>query len=183
MKKIDLIELMDENNTKPKDKGETWVDVLENIKRESNNFDLETMCNICIKQQYELGIKDKDGNLITPIECTGLQTFKNKIETEHSSEVYDEIKEMLSAEELSLAEQTVNSMTWMEHTIKDEKLFSPRPYQILINSCSAKKKVLRMGRRCLEENEKVIGVKKSYRAKHLWHLFKNYKKMPEIVLS
>lgn len=181
MKKIDLIELMDENNTKPKDQGETWVDVLENIKRESNNFDLETMCNICIKQQYELGIKDKDGNLITPIECTGLQTFKNKIETEHSSEVYDEIKEMLSAEELSLAEQTVNSMTWMEHTIKDEKLFSPRPYQILINSCSAKKKVLRMGRRCLEENEKVVGVKKSYRAKHLWHLFKNYKKMPEIV--
>ena len=65
MKKIDLIELMDENNTKPKDKGETWIDVLENIKRESNNFDLETMCNICIKQQYELGIKDKDGNLIT----------------------------------------------------------------------------------------------------------------------
>ena len=181
MKKIDLIELMDENNTKPKDQGETWVDVLENIKRESNNFDLETMCNICIKQQYELGIKDKDGNLMTPIECTGLQTFKNKIETEHSSEVYDEIKEMLSAEELSLAEQTVNSMTWMEHTIKDEKLFSPRPYQILINSCSAKKKVLRMGRRCLEENEKVVGVKKSYRAKHLWHLFKNYKKMPEIV--
>ena len=50
MKKIDLIELMDENNTKPKDQGETWVDVLENIKRESNNFDLETMCNICIKQ-------------------------------------------------------------------------------------------------------------------------------------
>ena len=181
MKKIDLIELMDENNTKPKDQGETWVDVLENIKRESNNFDLETMCNICIKQQYELGIKDKDGNLMTPIECTGLQTFKNKIETEHSSEVYDEIKEMLSAEELSLAEQTVNSMTWMEHTIKDEKLFSPRPYQILINSCSAKKKVLRMGRRCLEENEKVVGVKKSYRAKHLWHLFKNYKKMPEII--
>ena len=181
MKKIDLIELMDENNTKPKDQGETWADVLENIKRESNNFDLETMCNICIKQQYELGIKDKDGNLMTPIECTGLQTFKNKIETEHSSEVYDEIKEMLSAEELSLAEQTVNSMTWMEHTIKDEKLFSPRPYQILINSCSAKKKVLRMGRRCLEENEKVVGVKKSYRAKHLWHLFKSYKKMPEIV--
>ena len=58
-------------------------------------------------------------------------------------------------------------MTWMEHTIKDEKLFSPRPYQILINSCSAKKKVLRMGRRCLEENEKVIGVKKSYRARKI----------------
>ena len=181
MNKIDLIELMDENNTKPKDQGETWVDVLNNIKRDSNNFDLETMCNACIKQQYELGVKDKNGNLITPIECTGLQTFKNKVETENGKEVYEQIKEMLSAEELSLAEQTVNSMTWMENTIKDEKLFSPRPYQILINSCSAKKKILRMGRRCLEENEKVMGVKKSYRAKHLWHLFKNYKKMPEII--
>ena len=182
MKKIDLIELMDgTGTTKKPEEAETWKDTLEQIRKDSNNFDLETMCTACIKQQYELGIKDDNGNLITPIQCTGLQTFKNKIVSESGEDVYNSLKEMLSAEELSLAEQTVNSMVWMENTIKDEKLFSPRPYQILINSCSAKKKVLRMGRRCLEENEKVIGVKKSYKAKHLWHLFKNYKKMPEIL--
>jgi len=182
MKKIDLVELMDEGNTTKKvEEGESWKDTLNRIKEESNNFDLETMCQLCIKQQYELGIKDTEGNLITPIQCTGLQTFKNKTISESSEEVYNKVKEMLSAEQLSLAEQTENSMVWMENTIKDEKLFSPRPYQILINSCSAKKKVLRMGRRCLEENEKVVGVKKSYRAKHLWNLFKNYKKMPEIL--
>lgn len=182
MKKIDLIELMDENGSTQKvDRIEDWKETLENIKRESNNFDLETMCNICIQQQYELGIKDSEGNLITPIQCTGLQTFKNTIVRENGEEVYEELKELISAEELSLGEQIVNSMTWMSNNIKDEKLFSPRPYQVLINSCSAKKKVLRMGRRCLEENEKVIGVKKSYRAKHLWNLFKNRKRMPEIV--
>lgn len=182
MKKIDLIELMDENGTSQKvDRIEDWKETLENIKRESNNFDLETMCNICIQQQYELGIKDSEGNLITPIQCTGLQTFKNTIVRENGEEVYEELKELISAEELSLGEQIVNSMTWMSNNIKDEKLFSPRPYQVLINSCSAKKKVLRMGRRCLEENEKVIGVKKSYRAKHLWNLFKNRKRMPEII--
>ena len=182
MKKIDLIELMDENGSSQKvDKAENWRDTLEQIKIDSNNFDLETMCKICIQQQYELGVKDKNGNLTTTIQCTGLQTFKNKTIRETSEEVYNELKELISAEELSLGEQTENSMVWMENNITDKKLFSPRPYQVLINSCSAKKKVLRMGRRCLEENEKVIGVKKSYRAKHLWHLFKNYKKMPEIV--
>lgn len=181
MKKIELMELMDEGSVPKSDETENWKDTVEKIKKESNNYDLETMCKICIKQQYDLGIKDTSGNLITPIQCTGLQTFKNKTVSQSSEEVYDSLKEMLSAEELSLAEQTENSMVWMENTVKDSKLFSPRPYQVLINSCSAKKKVLRMGRRCLEENEKVIGVKKSYKAKHLWHLFKNYKKMPEIL--
>lgn len=181
MKKIELMELMDEGSTPKSEETENWKDTVEKIKKESNNYDLETMCKICIKQQYELGIKDSSGNLITPIQCTGLQTFKNKTVSQSSEEVYESLKDMLSAEELSLAEQTENSMVWMENTVKDSKLFSPRPYQVLINSCSAKKKVLRMGRRCLEENEKVIGVKKSYKAKHLWHLFKNYKKMPEIL--
>ena len=57
MKKIDLIELMDENGSSQKvDKAENWRDTLEQIKIDSNNFDLETMCKICIQQQYELGV-------------------------------------------------------------------------------------------------------------------------------
>ena len=53
MKKIDLIELMDgTGTTKKPEEAETWKDTLEQIRKDSNNFDLETMCTACIKQQY-----------------------------------------------------------------------------------------------------------------------------------
>ena len=179
MKKIDVLDILDEKV--PSQIEDDWKDVVTKIKKDSNNYDLETMCQICIKQQHELGIKDSNGNLITPIKCTGLQLYENETKSKYGEAVYEKMKEMLTVEQLAVAEQTSNPMIWMENAIPDPKIFSPRPYQVLINSCSSKKKVLRMGRRCVEEKEKITGVKKNYSVKHLWHLFKHHKKMPSII--
>ncbi len=179
MKKIDLMEILDEQ---PKiGEEEDWKDVVKRIERDSNNYDLETMCQQCIQKQLSLGIKDSDGKVITPIQCTGLQTYKNNTISQYGEAVYDRLLGMLTDEQKEAAEQTANPMTWMENAIPDKNIFSPRPYQVLINSCSSKKKVLRMGRRCVEEKEKITGVKKDYTVKHLFHLFKHHKKMPAIV--
>lgn len=179
MKKIDVVDILDEKVTSQID--DDWKDVVAKIEKDSNNYNLETMCQICIKQQHELGIKDSNGNLVTPIKCTGLQLYENETKAKYGEAVYEKMKEMLTPEQLAVAEQTANPMVWMENAIPDPKIFSPRPYQVMINSCSSKKKVLRMGRRCVEEKEKVTGVKKNYSVKHLYHLFRNQKRMPSII--
>lgn len=184
MEKIDIIELEDEStSTKSAASSEqkNWKEALEEIKKDTNNFDLEAMCVACIKKQAELGHKDEYGNY-TPvtIKCTGLNTYKNKVVSEHGEEVYNTLKGLLTPEQLAQAEQVENSMSWMAGNVKDTKLFNSRPHQVMINACSANKKVLRMGRRCIDAKAKIIGVKKSYTAKHLFNLFKKYKEMPYI---
>ena len=183
MERIDTIEILDEQeNEKSAATGEKkhWKDALDDIKRETNNFDIQEMCKTCIKKQLEYGNVDENGKPVLTIQCTGLNTYKNKVISEHGEEVYETLKGLLSKEQYEQAEQIENSMAWMAGNINDKKLFNSRPHQVMINSCSANKKVLRMGRRCIEENTKILGAKKDYSIKHLYNLFKKYKDMPYI---
>lgn len=182
MDKIDVLELLDEQSVTTKEKDyKDWREALNDIKAANNNFDINTMCEVCIKQQYEIGLKDALGrHQPITIQCTGLNTYKNKVISEHGEEVYKTLEGILSKEQKDQAEQIENSMDWMAGNIKDSKLFNSRPHQVMINSCSAKKKVLRMGRRCIEENTKVLGPKKGYSIKHLFNMFRKYKEMPYI---
>ena len=177
MNKIDLIEDTESelSNEKSISEQKHWRDALNDIKVETNSFDIESMCTACIKKQAEYGFKDENGVYQkTTIQCTGLNTYKNKVVSEHGLEVYDTLKGLLSKEQYTQAEQVENSMAWMTGNINDAKLFNSRPHQVMINACSAKKKVLRMGRRCIDAKTKVSGVKKDYSAKHLFNLFKAY---------
>lgn len=182
MDKIDVLELLDEQSVTTKEKDyKDWREALNDIKAANNNFDINTMCEVCIKQQYEIGLKDALGrHQPITIQCTGLNTYKNKVISEHGEEVYKTLEGILSKEQKDQAEQIENSMDWMAGNIKDSKLFNSRPHQVMINSCSAKKKVLRMGRRCIEANTKVLGPKKGYSIKHLFNMFRKYKEMPYI---
>lgn len=183
MERIDTIEILDEQENEKSaatDEKKHWKDALNDIKRETNNFDIQEMCKNCIKKQLEYGNVDENGKPTLTIQCTGLNTYKNKVISEHGEEVYETLKGLLSKEQYEQAEQIENSMAWMAGNINDKKLFNSRPHQVMINSCSANKKVLRMGRRCIEENTKILGAKKDYSIKHLYNLFKKYKDMPYI---
>ena len=183
MERIDTIEILDEQENEKSaatDEKKHWKDALDDIKRETNNFDIQEMCKTCIKKQLEYGNVDENGKPVLTIQCTGLNTYKNKVISEHGEEVYETLKGLLSKEQYEQAEQIENSMAWMAGNINDKKLFNSRPHQVMINSCSANKKVLRMGRRCIEENTKILGAKKDYSIKHLYNLFKKYKDMPYI---
>lgn len=183
MERIDTIEILDEQENEKSaatDEKKHWKDALDDIKRETNNFDIQEMCKTCIKKQLEYGNVDENGKPTLTIQCTGLNTYKNKVISEHGEEVYETLKGLLSKEQYEQAEQIENSMAWMAGNINDKKLFNSRPHQVMINSCSANKKVLRMGRRCIEENTKILGAKKDYSIKHLYNLFKKYKDMPYI---
>lgn len=183
MERIDTIEILDEQENEKSaatDEKKHWKDALDDIKRETNNFDIQEMCKNCIKKQLEYGNVDENGKPTLTIQCTGLNTYKNKVISEHGEEVYETLKGLLSKEQYEQAEQIENSMAWMAGNINDKKLFNSRPHQVMINSCSANKKVLRMGRRCIEENTKILGAKKDYSIKHLYNLFKKYKDMPYI---
>ena len=175
MERIDTIEILDEQENEKSaatDEKKHWKDALDDIKRETNNFDIQEMCKNCIKKQLEYGNVDENGKPTLTIQCTGLNTYKNKVISEHGEEVYETLKGLLSKEQYEQAEQIENSMAWMAGNINDKKLFNSRPHQVMINSCSANKKVLRMGRRCIEENTKILGAKKDYSIKHLYNLFK-----------
>lgn len=183
MERIDTIEILDgqeESNKSATDDKKDWKDALNDIKKETNNFDIQEMCKNCIKKQYEYGNTDEKGKPVLTIQCTGLNTYKNKVISEHGEEVYSTLEGLLSKEQYDQAEQIENSMAWMAGNINDKKLFNSRPHQVMINSCSANKKVLRMGRRCIEQNTKILGSKKDYSIKHLYNLFKKYKEMPYI---
>jgi len=134
---------------------------------------LEDMCKKCIKKQMT-----DHGSI--KIKCTGLVGARNHL----GSEVYDELAPRLDSDTLEGMEMIYNPITWIENMIVDDnpskKMFDPRWYQTRILNCSASRKVLRMGRRCIDGDEKVRGKKKNYSVKHLFHLAKHHKKLPEI---
>ena len=153
-----------------------WLEERERIEKETKGYDLKEMCKQCIQKQYALGHKDEYGNPKLTISCTGLENLESAL----PKEVYEVVKQF-PEEELKLLRETHNALEWLGNNIPDEKIFSPRPYQKMIASCSAKRKVLRMGRRCVEANETVVTEKKNITAKHLWHLYKHHKRMPKLV--
>ena len=153
-KRIDIFNILDENIEPNKEL--TWREELVQVKERYDNFDIDKMCARCIKEQYELGIKNSEGELITPIRCTGIYSFKNDTVSKYGEDIYNSMVDMMTAEQLDIAETTVNPLKWLGSTITDKKLFSPRNYQALMSLCSAKYKVLRCGRRCIAEYEPVL---------------------------
>ena len=118
--RIDLVEIMDEDGPKEvnlSDGQKDWKEVLQEIRQETNNFDVESMCERCIAEQKA---NSPDGGLT--IQCTGLNTYKNKVVSEHGEEVYNQLANLLSADQLSHAEQIANPEVWMEENVKDRNI-------------------------------------------------------------
>lgn len=138
---------------------------------------LTEMCEACIKKQV-----DEHGR--QRITCTGLANFKNTLTAKYGEEVYNQITKDKSAEDLESLENLYNPIKWLDDVLIDDnplkKMFDPRWYQVKILNCTATRKVLRMGRRCIEQNQKLKGKKKNYSIKHLFHLCKYHKKLPYI---
>lgn len=159
------------------DEKADWKETRAAIQEATNNYSIDTMCQTCIKKQIEI-----HGEITIP--CKGLATLKTSLEAEIgeeiSSEFYSEILGAAGSEALRISEEYENSYTWIENNILDPDLFSPRPYQRMINSCTAKMKVLRMGRRCVSKDTYIRGHKKDYTVKHLFHRLKHHKSRPLI---
>lgn len=142
--KIDFVTILEESE---KEEAHTWHDELAKVKERYDNFDVDKMCARCIREQHEQGVKDVNGNLTTTIQCSGVYSFKNETIAKHGEDIYNAMVNMMSADQLEAAETTVNPLKWMESAITDKKLYSPRSYQKMISSCSAKYKIYRCGRR------------------------------------
>ena len=159
------------------DEKADWKDTRAAIIEATDNYSIDTMCQTCIKKQIAV-----HGEITIP--CKGLATLKTSLEAELgeeiSAEFYTEILGTAGAEALRVSEEFENSYTWIENNIQDPELFSPRPYQRMINSCTAKMKVLRMGRRCVSKDTYIRGYKKDYTVKHLFHRLKHHKSRPLI---
>lgn len=65
------------------DSKKGWREVVETIRDTSDNFNLEKMCENCIKRQMSYGVRDvATGELKQTIKCTGLATMKSTLESE-----------------------------------------------------------------------------------------------------
>lgn len=118
------------------------LDWKEYLKIANYNKDPQKMCEDCIAEQ-----KRKYGGR-TPIVCNGLKDYKAALSHQYSDEVLEEIEKHLTPEELSEIKGVYSAPDWFKANIKDERTYSPRFHQDLLLKCSAKHKVIRMGRRC-----------------------------------
>lgn len=109
------------------------------------NKDKLKMCEICIADQK------KRYNGRTPIDCTGLKDFNTTIKDRYSEEekaVLEKGLAALSEEEITSLKGQFSPTDWFKYNTNNPDTYTERWYQTLITSCSAKKRVLRMGRRC-----------------------------------
>lgn len=109
------------------------------------NRDKYKMCEVCIADQK------RRYNGRTPIECTGLKDFDAIMETRYTGEEKEALKEGLEAlevDERAALQGQFSPTDWFKHNTNSPDTYTERWYQTLITSCSAKKRVLRMGRRC-----------------------------------
>jgi hypothetical protein len=181
LSRIDVIEDTDyKGQHRDMDTPMPWREYLEvNGYNKEKEESLEDMCKNCISGQME-----KYGKIT--IRCTGLTTYKNKVSSTYGEDIYKIMVENMKPEDMDIAEQTENSYHWMDknvdtETLPEKRVFKPRWHQKRINACSAKGKVLRMGRRCVDSEEQLKGKKKDYSVKHLYQLFKHRKKLPYIM--
>lgn len=127
MRKINTVDLI---TTYPAQNN--WKETRQEILDNSNDFDVNSMCDICIKRQ-----KDLHGQITIP--CSGLATLRTSLEAEIgeeiSPELYSELLGAVGSDALRLGEESENSYTWITNNIADPDIFKPRPYQNLINSC------------------------------------------------
>lgn len=134
--KTTTIEELNEDSNKIMKLSETyWKDYLA---EKNYNKDVNKMCEICIEDQ-----KKKFGRIRIP--CNGLNTASN-IAKGH----FDKIVKNLSEQEVKELDAIYNPFTYMSLFSEFEqpnRKFEHRFYQELILSCSARTKVVRMGRR------------------------------------
>ena len=112
-----------------------WEEYLASKKYDKN---IDNMCTNCIKEQ-----KAKHGKIT--VECNGPLTIDNMVP--------EEVRHVLSSEELQLLREAYNPYEWAENNIdvknkdRKERLFSKRWYQNQYINCSSKRKTIRSGRR------------------------------------
>lgn len=140
---------------------------------------LEEMCKKCIKKQHA-----EHGRI--RIKCKGLATSKNILSEQYGEDVYNQMMEVITDDGAKQEiEALYNPIKWIDQAIQDEdmddRMFSPRWYQSKILNCTASRKVLRMGRRCIDGEERIQGKRKTYSVKHLFELAKNHKRLPKIL--
>lgn len=111
---------------------------------------IKNMCVKCVNDQIQ-----RYGEVT--IQCTGLQTFEASITEQHGETVYKELLNVFDEAERLNIMQAYNPYDWMRANVKDSKSFTPRWYQERTVQCSAKRKVLRMGRRCGKTYSMVVG--------------------------
>lgn len=139
---IEEIEDVSESETKIMNLSETyWRDYL---KEQNYNKDINEMCSLCIKEQIE-----KYGKQTIP--CSGLNSAKEKM----SEELYEQIIQTLSPQEIKEMNALFDPYTYMEVFLdanvpakeNGDNPLEDRWYQKLISGCSAQSKVVRLGRR------------------------------------
>lgn len=127
------------------------------LEMQNYNKDKYKMCEICISDQ-----KKKFGGR-TPIQCTGLRDYKPILEEKYDADIIETIMEELSESELLELKAIFSPVDWFRANVHDPETYTERWYQSLTLSCSARNKVLRLGRRCIEENEQVLMANGSYK--------------------
>jgi hypothetical protein len=112
------------------------------LEMQNYNKDKYKMCEICIADQ-----KKKFGGR-TPIQCTGLRDYKPILEEKYDADIIETIMEELSESELLELKAIFSPVDWFRANVHDPETYTERWYQSLTLSCSARNKVLRLGRRC-----------------------------------
>jgi len=116
-----------------------WKDYLEEL---DLNKDVNKMCEICIAEQIE-----KYGSQTIP--CKGLLTLKDQVGEAN----YELVKEYSTQDEVNTLQSVLNAYDFMEYNCDtqaekpEDRAFQGRWYQRHLLYCSAKSKVVRMGRR------------------------------------
>ena len=117
------------------------LDWKEYLRIANYNKDPYKMCEDCIAEQK------RKYNGRTPIACNGLKDYRTALSHKYSDEVLDTIEKEMTEEELLEIKGVYSAPEWFRANIKDARTYSPRFHQDLLLKCSAKHKVIRMGRR------------------------------------
>lgn len=133
------------------------LDWKEYLKKANYNKDPYKMCEDCIAEQK------RKYNGRTPIVCNGLKDYRTALGHKYSDEVLDTIEKEMNEEELLEIKGVYSAPEWFKSNVKDIRTYSPRFHQDLVLKCSAKHKVIRMGRRCIAEYEEVLLADGSYK--------------------
>lgn len=125
------------------------LDWKEYLKLANYNKDPYKMCEDCMAEQK------RKYNGRTPIVCNGLKDYKTSLASQYDEDVLEELAKEFSEEELLEIQGAFSAPEWFKSNIKDPRTYSPRFHQDLVLKCSAKHKVIRMGRRCIVETEEI----------------------------
>lgn len=125
------------------------LDWKEYLRIANYNKDHYKMCEDCIAEQK------RKYNGRTPIVCNGLKDYRTALSHKYSDEVLDTIEKEMTEEELLEIKGVYSAPEWFKANVKDVRTYSPRFHQDLVLKCSAKHKVIRMGRRCIVGTELV----------------------------